>query len=63
MEFVSFDGTDGMRRAVHRGEIRLLADEDDGDGGTRLAVTLCDGTQFYAVGSVESTLTALGETA
>lgn len=54
---VSLEGLDGGVRAFHPSDIRLLSDEPAGVGeGVTSLVTLVDGTQFEARGSVLSIL-------
>lgn len=49
--FVNFVGVDGHNRAVSMDDVRLLEDDND-----HVIITLCDGTQFSVVGTVENIL-------
>jgi hypothetical protein len=55
LDFMHFVGVDGRARLVAHEDVRLIEDLEDGSGMT---ITLCDGTQFDADGSVENILLA-----
>lgn len=55
--FIRLTGLDGLERAVHAEDIRLLEDLEEGKG---VKVSLCDGSWFSVVGSVESIFTEQG---